>query len=578
MSNLSINISCSYKILGTQFKANATRTTLTNTVAGISAGFLLMALIMSASFAQTDVGAQTHTEGSTQTDAEGSAQTDAQSQEKPAKGWELEVAEPSKLEVAEPPKLEIDPNYETASEAELNAAESELVNPTTQTVKNELRVVENEIVKQSVVLDIDPQLRADLDAQFQRLQSSLETEDAFSEALGEDYLSYGLLLTQAGRYDDTREALTDAAHISKINNGLNAIEQRPYLSALFEIHMLQANTEDADKAIQRIIWLEKQNRGSADHTTYDLALRLGNRYLDEFLHRPVVGQESATSLMQADAYFNYVLRRFGGQSINDVKLPYGELALVNFWRSKIAVQGVQAQTNYSGIPQTSNRFRNRGAGGFPGSAPVFGSASGSGQVFIDRAEFYLKRYLARAKAEGTQQMAVKAILNLGDINLMSQRRQLAGQYYALAWTEAQKLAPDDPVIKSFSQPVALPAFEYAVERNRVVRGDQALLVALNFGVDEFGRVNRVQPLAETNKNHPYFSKARRAIRKVVYRPAIREGKLVATNSFSDDVLVQIKDIVQTPDSPESAVPDEGLLESDSQESQEVENTAQESTS
>ena len=177
-----------------------------------------MALIMSASFAQTDVGAQTHAEGSTQTDAEGSAQTDAQSQEKPAKGWELEVAEPSKLEVAEPPKLEIDPNYETASEAELNAAESELVNPTTQTVKNELRVVENEIVKQSVVLDIDPQLRADLDAQFQRLQSSLETEDAFSEALGEDYLSYGLLLTQAGRYDDAREALTDAAHISKINN------------------------------------------------------------------------------------------------------------------------------------------------------------------------------------------------------------------------------------------------------------------------------------------------------------------------------------------------------------------------
>lgn len=479
------------------------------------------------------------------------AQTDAASQQSEVEGWELEAANSPKTDL----KSDID-NATEASVSEVSAdTELKVVNPDTELKafdapataaaksNNQLIVIENAANRAAPVLNVEPQLRADLDAQYNRVQKTLQTADAFSESLGEDYLSYGLLLKQAGRYDEAREVLVDAAHISKINNGLNAPEQRPYLAALFDIHMLQDNTEEADNALQRIIWLEQENPKVLDDLTYPLALRLGNRYMDQFLYRPVAGKESLISLSQADLYFNYVLRRYGNNPINEVKLPYGELALVNFWRSRVASSS-SAPANFSvfaGRDNALGQFPNRGGRQFNNVVAP------SGGVFFARAEFYLKRYLARARNEGSPQTVIKAILNLGDINLMQERRQIASDYYRLAWIEGLKLAPGDPFLETFDRPVALPDFEYALERKHVVKGDQALLIPMKFKVDQFGRVGDVQPIEEANRNFPYFTAARRAVRKITYRPIIREGKLVATGVVSDDVLVQIKGIIESPD-------------------------------
>jgi len=210
------------------------------------------------------------------------AQSDANSQpvdasQKQSASWELETSEASEIEIDRVTEVAADTELkvvspDTALKA-VNPDETTLkaVNPDETALKavsseptaavnnnNELIVIQN-IAAQGAraSLNIDPQLRADLDAQYNRVQKNKETADAFSESLGEDYLSYGLLLKRAGRLDEASDVLVDAAHISKINNGLNAVEQRPYLAALFDIHMLQDNTEDADKALQRIIWLER---------------------------------------------------------------------------------------------------------------------------------------------------------------------------------------------------------------------------------------------------------------------------------------------------------------------------------
>ncbi|MFT5655463.1 MAG: hypothetical protein ACI9XU_001182, partial [Arenicella sp.] len=71
------------------------------------------------------------------------------------------------------------------------------------------------------------QLTQDLEQQLQQLQQSLQTEDAFSSKLGENYLGYGKLLRKAGRVDESISALTNAFHIAKVNNGIYSIEQRP---------------------------------------------------------------------------------------------------------------------------------------------------------------------------------------------------------------------------------------------------------------------------------------------------------------------------------------------------------------
>lgn len=536
-------------------------------------------------------------------------QTDGQSPQKANGSWQLETAEPPALELDTTTAVQAEPSIDTAvdeltvvndtdvqlkavdetntelkavnetntelkavnetntelkavdtaadvelvdTNTELKTADtvSELIDTAPEVANSELRVIQNAVAKAArPTLNIDPQLRADLDSQFDRLQKNLETADAFSESLGEDYLSYGLLLKQAGRHDDAREVLINAAHISKINNGLDALEQRPYLAALFDIHLLQGNTEDADTAIKRIIWLEKQHPTVNDDLVYPLALRMGNYYLDQFLFRPVAGEQSNSHLSNADSYFNFILNRYGNRSISELKLPYGELALVNYWRSKLAFLTVQPTSRDRGGRFDRGGLRQSNGRRFSRRDQVVVS-----DKTFSRAEFYLKRYLIRVRDEGTPQMEVKALLNLGDINLMSSRRLVASQYYQQAWLEAQKLPLDDPLLDVFDQPVALPDFNYAIERELIVRGDQALLVALTFDVDQFGRTGNVQPLAEENKNFPYFSKARRALKKTLYRPVIMEGKPVARSTFSDDVLVQVKELIEASDVslPESA--------------------------
>jgi len=526
------------------------------------------------------------------------AQSDANSQpvdasQKQSASWELETSEASEIEIDRVTEVAADTELkvvspDTALKA-VNPDETTLkaVNPDETALKavsseptaavnnnNELIVIQN-IAAQGAraSLNIDPQLRADLDAQYNRVQKNKETADAFSESLGEDYLSYGLLLKRAGRLDEARDVLVDAAHISKINNGLNAVEQRPYLAALFDIHMLQDNTEDADKALQRIIWLERENPKVRDDLSYSLALRLGNRYLDQFLYRPVAGKESLLSLSQADLYFNYVLRRYGSNPINELKLPYGELALVNFWRSKVtsSTSGSANFSVFSGRNSALGQFPNRGGRQFNNVV------SPSGGVFFARAEFYLKRYLARARTEGTPQTVVKAILNLGDINLMFERRTVASEYYKLAWAESLKLAPGDPFLETFDRPVALPDFEYALERKHVVKGDQALLVPMKFKVDQFGRVGDIQPITEANKNFPYFSEAKRAVRRIIYRPVIQDGKLVATGIVSDKVLVQIKSLVEDPNAVAPAASKQVPLETSANDSDEADTVRDPST-
>jgi len=85
------------------------------------------------------------------------------------------------------------------------------------------------------------QLSRDIEQQFKALRATLETEDAFSEKLGENYLGYGMLLRESGQYDEAIEAFVNALHISKVNNGIYSLEQRPALKALFDTHYALQN-------------------------------------------------------------------------------------------------------------------------------------------------------------------------------------------------------------------------------------------------------------------------------------------------------------------------------------------------
>ena len=199
--------------------------------------------------------------------------------------------------------------------------------------------------------EVSAELNANLTAQFQRISALKQTEEAYSDKLGEEYLNYGLLLQQAGRIDEAREAIIDAWHITKVNHGVYSMEQRPMLRALFDINLTLQDTEDLEDVFGKLIWIENKNPRNRDRYSLDLAIQLGHHFLDLFSLKGIRKDDVALSYLdKAVNYFGYAVRQYGDARISEHALPYGELSLVHYHRSRLLKlrQTKEREFNFSG--------------------------------------------------------------------------------------------------------------------------------------------------------------------------------------------------------------------------------------
>ena len=378
------------------------------------------------------------------------------------------------------------------------------------------------------VVDLEPSLRQALEDQFSRIRSRIETENAFSAVLGEDYLSYGLLLRKAGRLDEARDMFVDALHISKVNNGVYAIEQRPLLRELFETNFLIGNIEESEDSLKKILWLEDQQSPVVrDRFSYDLLLKLSNHYIDAYLFQPGSGEVQALLLSQADKYSRLVINRHGSAPMSEALMPYGELALVHLFKRLQREDAARLNNTF----EQRSQFRS-----FRDYEQRIKSQNFYNDSF-SKSDLFSKLYLKKAQQEGNVEQIVHALLGLGDVNLLFGRQLSAAQYYELAWLEAQKLPQDHPLVVSFEEPVELPAFNYAYPRKLVKRKYEYVTIPLVFDLDKSGRVGKVNKYVEGQKNHEFFNRARRAVKKTTFRPPIENGKMIGVNQVEHVVRV-----------------------------------------
>jgi len=453
-------------------------------------------------------------------------------------GWNINTgaganSQPKELIEQEPSAPSTEPEQPAA-----NQSLSQVDEPSTG---NDLVIQSPETQLTEPTIDLSPELRRDLEAQFQRIRTRLETDDAFSEALGEEYLSYGLLLKKAGQLDEARKMFVDALHIAKVNNGIYSPEQKPMLHALFEINYLLEEVEDFEDNLKRILWLEKKDPGPPDRLTFEQMVKAGNYFIDLFLYRPVAGELSLSYLDRANKYLTAAVTIYGGNPINVLFMPYGELALVNYWQSKVADRVSRVSNNQLGRPRQSGSFSNTTRSGLPNRAGLAQlDNSNILQKSFSRGEHYLKRYLQKARDENNLEATVSALINLGDVNLLFNRRSAAAQYYEVAWVEAQQLSEDHPIISSFQMPVELPAFTYSQPRDFIERPDRSMFIPLMFDVDKNGKVGKVAPLEGGAESVELFSRARRATRRLLFRPVIEKGKMVGSDLHTHNVRVLVK--------------------------------------
>ncbi len=382
---------------------------------------------------------------------------------------------------------------------------------------------------------LSPELRESIERQFQEIQSLKETEEAFSEQLGESFLSYGRSLMQSGRVDEARKMLIQALHIAKINNGVNSIEQRPILRELFEMNYALGNIEETEQQLRQIIKLEKRKPNFDDAYSFDMVVRLGNQYLDLYLNNPTVSELSIIHLDQAIRYFSYAVNRYGDRPLSELLLPYGELALSHHLKSRIDV-GIDRsfrtsprEQPFGGLNRSDSRQQSR-----------LGSRQGSQFNSSYRGERVLLAYLRKAKGEQDLINTLQALLALGDLNLLSGRVGDANRYYDLAWSGAQHLPATHPIVESFNMPVKLPAFTSSIVRKPVVSARKIELIPLTITIDDDGRVRKVSRDALVETTTALTNRARRIARRIKFRPIIENGKLIPISDYRYEVEVSVR--------------------------------------
>lgn len=386
------------------------------------------------------------------------------------------------------------------------------------------------------VLNIDDDLRRQLEVQFQAIQDLRDTEDAFSEKLGEGFFSYADALQRAGRLEEAREMFAQALHLNKINNGVNNISQRPILRSLAGIELAEGDLESAEQYVSRMIWLEKQNR-TRDTLSFDIILALANKLLDKYLYRPVAGETSIGSLNRASNYFDYLIRRYGAQPLDKLLMPYGELAYTQYLKSRLATRAASASYITPARSQSP-----RGFDSFNRDQRRLLSPRGTGPTNLGRGEVSMRQYLNKALNSGNVEHAVRALLNIGDVNHLFGRTEFAAGFYKHAWAQAQKLDENHELVIGMSRPHKLPNFYFASDRkhDELETHTPRTNVPLEISVTKFGRVNTVFTDSESSDNPKLIARARRAAKQVVFRPAIQGGEVVGTDRYTENIRVVVR--------------------------------------
>lgn len=462
------------------------------------------------------------------------------------KGWELKPVIAS--ETAPPPELDSEGQQPISAErsAQSETPESEVSQDTDLEASDSAPQISSQdtqptTIPSAPVIDLSPELRDGLERQFQQMRKLLETEDAFSEALGEVYLSYGMLLQQAGRLEDSREMLVNALHITKVNYGVNSIEQRPVLRALFEMNFARQNTEELEDNLRRIIWLEKKVPELDDDFSFDMIVRLGNHFLELFLQNPRVTEYNLANLRKATRYFRLAVNNYSNRPLSVLFMPYGELAYSNFLRSRVETE--VSRSYGDDTRQRALADLNR----FPDSKKSRGSLGGA----FATSQRYLQQYLEKATKENQPEHVVQALLSLGDLNILFGRRVGAMQYYERAWDASQALPVSHPIVASFEYPQLLPAFNFSKARPKipansvVVDGVTFTSVPLAFDIDTDGNVRRVQKDALDGTTGAMLSRAKRVARRMKFRPIIENGKLIRSVEHREDIRIKVRDKVSS---------------------------------
>jgi len=349
----------------------------------------------------------------------------------------------------------------------------------------------------------------------------------WDSSLTEDLTVLGSLLQQQGDHLQAIETFDRVVHISRINNGLDTLDQVPAVEQMIESYLAISDWEQADLYYNYLFYIQEKAYGSADPRiipVIDLLatwnLRAFNIGFDEDL-----GERLSTAQILFSGAAQMVALHFGK---SDERFTLYQRNIAN--------------TAYL-VAKHPDLMRNLNSVDFRMNEEALRRKIGAGDQESSRGfqagETALLEVLDFQRQEGDSPVALaEAIADLADWYLIFQRRRNASALYAEAWQVLSETENSEELLANFfGQVVPLPTFLAAptslVFNSSIARDTSELQVGyadVVFDVTENGIVRDLEVVgAEEDDGYNIIGKLRREVRGSIFRPIVKDGETIRTS-------------------------------------------------
>jgi hypothetical protein len=407
----------------------------------------------------------------------------------------------------------------------------------------------------------------DVEVQMATLRSTIEVleqgGDTWHPQIAETILSLAGHMQAIDEHEEALALLERAVHLSRINNGLFSVQQLPGLRMQVDSHMALDQWSEADGLQQYAFYVHTRSFGDHDLALLPAIEAYAAWSLQTFAQRR--GDYPAARLI--DAYQLYsvaisILDKHPEAADRQRREEYlQQLVYVSWLMSRTGVQTrPEASMNEArkvddgwADRMTEGRYRVRNNPFLQGQAAL--------QEIIDMraAEVAAAAPGSDARSQALRQQA-EAILDLGDWNLLFERRQGSNAVYQQAWN---LLAQEDDALRSalFERIVVLPRFDPMVPlrpaRRRAAddsgtataladagdgdasspqtpaRGTRSPYVVMSFDLNQFGRARNVEVLESWPADDTQMERRlQTALRESRMRPRIGERGALASEGLT----------------------------------------------
>lgn len=369
-------------------------------------------------------------------------------------------------------------------------------------------------------------------SQEERIQELEQEGGSWAVGLNDELIRLGQLLRSSGNNLEAVEAFTRAAHISRINFGLNSTEQIPAMEELVDTYVELGQWQEADRQQRHAFYIQTRAYDRTDPRIIPALESLAMWNVMTF-NRGIITADEHPLLPLLEAYRLYST---ASQLVN-VHFGLADPRYINYLRNmagtafRLALHGSDAEIDRAVSRAGVNFAGTRATGRRPTRVSGFAEGEEALRQIVD----YYERMSVVDDEAATLRLA-NARLELADWYLLFSRRQNAFQIYEDVW---QQLSAEGSSLgqEIFAQIVTLPAFTGDQAPGAELE-DSAAAPVLNAGfsqghvdiqlnINQYGRPSLVRQVAAEPEDHrEAIDQVIRSTRTLMFRPQFDNGEAV----------------------------------------------------